>query len=109
MNPAEINKRIAIACGWKPCEHPQFIGYWIDPKNADYAEAEFPNCHGDLNAMHEAENALKDEQKFPYMQEIYNLTDAPAALVCGWYLTHATAAQRAEAFLRTIGQWEDEK
>ena len=33
--------------------------------------------------------------------------------VCGskygdsWYAIHATAAQRAEAFLRTIGKWKE--
>lgn len=120
MNPQEINRRIAIACGWLdikeqaddcgttglcgvPARHANAVGLG---SAFDYT---IPNYYGDLNAMHEAENTLKDEQKFPYMEEIYNLTDSPDALECGWYLTNATAAQRAEAFLRTIGQWEEGK
>lgn len=70
-----------------------------------------PNYPGDLNAMHEAEKAI---DKMPQVHvpgvgvcdqiEVYDdilggLCDQPI---------RATAAQRAEAFLRTLGLWVDE-
>lgn len=56
----------------------------------------------DLNAMHEAEKFLPQD---PFYQGYY--------LGCLKTLTNnqpyfATAKQRAEAFLRTIGKWKDE-
>jgi hypothetical protein len=73
MNPNEINKRIAIACGWYVLPNGFPSELWEHPSGKRAYESDF-NYHGDLNAMHEAENALKDEQKFPYMEEIYNLS-----------------------------------
>jgi hypothetical protein len=95
MNPNEINRRIATACG---C----------------FEKA--PNYHGDLNAMHEAEQTLEpliNRLKFPEVlaqvvskQEGFRANGIPLP---EWHRVHATAAQRAEAFLKTIGQWEDGK
>lgn len=93
MNPQEINKRIAIACGWK-----------------------HPNYYGDLNAMHEAIMCKRYELN-GYTMKLREVVIRDASeemkhetqLVHDVYFYHATAAQRAEAFLRTIGQWEDEK
>jgi len=55
-------------------------------------------CH-DLNAMHEAEKAFD-------CPELY---EGNLIKVCGGvqYMWHATACQRAEAFLRTLGKWEE--
>lgn len=59
----------------------------------------------DLNAMHEAEEVLLDGSgrfdKFVDILESRELTGDCALAV------HATAAQRAEAFLRTLGLWTD--
>lgn len=58
----------------------------------------------DLNAMHEAEKVLTDEQCVfvrDYLRE--RLENYPASR----YIWHATARQRAEAFLRTLGKWEE--
>ena len=59
-----------------------------------------PDYLNDLNAMHEAEKVLTDKQAILY--------DSILDLISGWTF-HRTAAQRAEAFLRTIGKWEDSK
>ena len=98
MNPQEINKRIAIACGWKIRPNGIF-------ENGDYIafEKDLPNYHGDLNAMHEAETILENDQADQYEEELAKITGGLD------YLFHIPADQRAEAFLRTIGQWEDEK
>lgn len=57
----------------------------------------------DLNAMHEAEKTL-----FPKHEAKWAMTMSE---VCGhsWRIIYtATAAQRAEAFLKTLGLWEEE-
>ncbi len=65
---------------------------------------ECPDYLNDLNAMHELEKTLigKPDYHSPvyaeYCRQIYAITKNPYS---------ATAAQRAEAFLKTIGQWID--
>ncbi len=68
-----------------------------------------PNYLNDLNAMHEAEKMLTEEQQDDY---VIHLTDSISEEVCDlqprvgeWLLATATAAQRAEALLKTIGEW----
>jgi hypothetical protein len=67
-----------------------------------------PDYLNDLNAMHEAWRTLPPSQKDRFESELYSVVigeadynrndDAP-------YITNATAAQRAEAFMRTIDKW----
>jgi hypothetical protein len=51
--------------------------------------------------MHEAEKVLSDDPLNRYIIILF-LEVQPEPM-----LYHATAAQRAEAFLRTIGKWEE--
>ena len=91
MNPEQQRIAIAEACGWK-------TGY-RDPE----AWHPLPDFLHDLNAMHEAEKVLTNEQL-----EVYcNILHKPNHGV--YWAIHATASQRAEAFLRTIGKWEESK
>jgi hypothetical protein len=61
------------------------------------------DCLNSLDAMHEAESHIKD--KYAYRRHLWlqawedpsNRSNEPA---------FTTAAQRAEAFLRTVGRWE---
>jgi hypothetical protein len=97
--------------------------YW--PSGSDIADrlelAGVPDYLSDLNAMHKAEitfesNPNKDAQ---YWQTLYKVLDGefengepcdgpPHGHWCELkQVGHATAAQRAEAFLRTIGKWEE--
>lgn len=123
MTARDINEAIAIACGWelKPRlfhnREWKDIPTWVQSeyykgKPDDYCMAgqwigqQPPNYCGDLNAMHEAEKTLGDfsmpmeaETKMAkYWDEL-----AKFDTCC----IHATASQRAEAFLRTIGKWKD--
>lgn len=82
-----------------------------------------PDYLNDLNAMHEAEKALEDKDeggrlmaeyaiwKLPSVCEIYSrkneLVHPYTGSIGNYLLIHATAAERAEAFLRTIRQWEE--
>jgi len=66
-----------------------------------WREGMVPDFTQDLNAMHDAESTL-----FGIQCENY------ARLLCGvgllfWPVAHASASQRAEAFLRTLGRWHD--
>ena len=91
MTPEQQRIAIAEACGWK-------TGY-RDPE----AWHPLPDYLNDLNAMHEAEGILTNEQI-----EVYcSFLQKPQWGI--WWGIHATAAQRAEAFLRTIGKWEEAK
>ena len=63
-----------------------------------------PDYLNDLNAMHQAEKVLKEEHLDAYGDWLAdgNSSGGRPSELCHW---HATAAQRAEAFLRTIGKW----
>ena len=62
-----------------------------------------PDYLADLNAMHEAEKVIMHaDLLFEYGMHISTDHDYE-------HLLRATAAQRAEAFLRTLGKWEDAK
>jgi hypothetical protein len=106
MTNEQINIAIAKACGLTivsdgimhhltPCgkktEH--------DPEGCLLKEC--PDYCNDLNAMHEAEEVLTQEQEDRYVTILcLEIQTEPR-------LHHATARQRAEAFLRALGKWEE--
>jgi len=93
MTNEQINIAIAEACGWDSDDIAR--GYTL----CQFTEY-VPDYCNDLNAMHEAEKVLmRADLLFEYGMHIsidhkYD------------YLLRATARQRAEAFLRTLGKWE---
>jgi hypothetical protein len=122
MSPEEINIAIAEACGFhafvksttkfnagmEPCcdiceQHPV---YGKELRHFEQA----PNFCGSLDAMHEAEKTLTDAQRARFQSKLELITgnefyekkihwsDDPI---------HATAAQRAEAFLRAKNLWKE--
>ena len=89
MNPEQQRIAIAEACGWL--------------KVHGHSVAGIPDYLNDLNAMHDAEKVLiLDCVWATYLGEL-------SVVVAEKSLVHATAAQRAEAFLRTIGKWKESK
>lgn len=116
MTSTQQRIAIAEACGWKDCDinsyqrpplllgdepmrrEGKIISYLVDQRIPDYLN--------DLNAMHEAEKML---------------TETPVGWSVKWfdYLTHlgrfrgtamvahATAAERSEAFLKTLNLWTE--
>ena len=90
MTNEEINIAIAEACGYK-------TGY-RDPE----AWHPLPDFLNDLNDMHNAEKVLVRLQWVSYLRRLQTLCDESVT----WPI-HATAAQRAEAFLKTIGKWKE--
>lgn len=103
MKPEEQRIAIAEACGLTGIpDHGQY-GYRKREGMPDVAET-IPDYLNDLNAMHEAEKALIMDGAENQLLYTLHLDDAahPEPLF------HATAAQRAKAFLKTIGKWTDQ-
>ena len=107
MTDQQINAAIAEACGWgwfqKVCTG-ELLGKPIKEQGPLRSILDY--CT-DLNAMHEAENMLiegfEDE---PESSELWSDYQTNLIIACPAYLSyHATARQRAEAFLRTLGKW----
>lgn len=100
MKPELQRIKIAEACGWKNC----FLDATKTPfgrePNSPYVRM-LPDYLSDLNAMHEAEKVLDASQRNRYAAELGRSYDGSFQHVT------ATASQRAEAFLRTLGKWEE--
>lgn len=101
MSPKAQRIAIAEACGWSDFWVGELTGVY--GSNPNGSEAAVPDYINDLNAMHEAEKMLDGLQKDDYSDFIKSLAGT------GFYPIHAPAAQRAEAFLRTLGKWRDGK
>lgn len=119
MTQEEQKVAIATACGWSHIENIStiriggtYVGY--PSKNPILGERQkLPDYINDLNAMHEAEKALQDKCLFwpDYVDELSKMfrVGFPGKDATNWsQMCHATAAQRAEAFLKTIGKWEED-
>ncbi len=106
MTDKEINIAIAEAC-------PTVAGVWSDGElRWNYKLRPVPTCFdpvNDLNAMHEAEKVLTadDRKMWEYVRQLVATTHGRLYPDCisTWQMIHATARQRAEAFLRTLGKW----
>lgn len=105
MSPEAQCVAIAEVC---PRAYRSASGEWVWDHDWYGGQTVF-NPVEDLNAAREAENGLTFEQWFDYVNWIIarsepNGSDAHK----GYEICHASAPQRAEAFLRTIGQWKEE-
>lgn len=97
MTDEQMRIKIAEACGWihhhmRPSETERLQKKW-------YYLSDLPNYLNDLNAMHEAERMLPVAQWDRYTQWLGELAKGTRRFV----VCHATARQRAEAFLKTKG------
>ena len=118
MTDNELRVKIAEACGWRhfgctgcnatPCRCTEWI-------HEDRGPCSLPDYLNDLNAMHEAEKELTPEQQYEYGEhlaalcigkEFHERDDDGDGFIpngFGWFLAiHATARQRALAFVQTI-------
>lgn len=105
MNPEAQRIAIAEACGWRcTASFKEAFACWVRPDGMDHQTEWLPDYLNDLNAMHGAEKVLTEEQWTDYYDNLLDTTKPSFVLRD---ITHATAAQRAEAFLRTLGKWEE--
>lgn len=96
MTDREINEAVSEACGIPICRHPLRFG---GPPCCNGVTRPLDYCN-DLNAIHAAESSLSVSASV-LMEG--NLDERGC-----WPIWHATARQRAEAFLRTVGKWKEE-
>lgn len=99
MTPEQKRIAIAKACGWTHYH----LDLWVPPGTEDFSELDcdsLPDYLNDLDAMHEAENGLTESQMLTMSQYLHR----QLGLLWGF----ATAAQRAEAFLRTLNLWTND-
>lgn len=115
MKPEAQRKAIAEACGWREA-FPQkgephaetgrggiLLPYhWVNERTHERA-MDLPDYLSDHNAMAEAEKAegmSRSPDYYDALEEVCHRDNKMDNHIC------ATAAQRAEAFLRTIGKWD---
>ena len=100
MNKTEQRIAIAEACGWpsSTCN----INHALQEIGGKWWALTLPDYCNDLNAMHEAEKVLNNDYKRLNYQ--VKLGGYPADNDY-WSGYTATAAQRAEAFLKTLNLW----
>lgn len=112
MTPEQQRIAIAQFCGWRWITESQMCGYapWRKqyygkdiPTDNSLPFDDLPIYYADLIAMHEAEEKLNAGQRamFGIALEVVCKTNDRFALI------HATTAQRAEAFLRTLNLWQN--
>ena len=104
MKPEQQRIAIAEACGWKPDKRG--LG-WLSPHGYYAPEPDYLN---DLNAMHEAEKVLTEDQLSDYGAFLKGKDNESVSLYAPEHreiakVAMASAAQRAEAFLRTLNLW----
>jgi hypothetical protein len=104
VTPKVINRTIAEACGWMRCvcNDPE-CDAWFPPNSHEPKLGVLNYCF-DLNAIHVAEAIFTRDSTpsaYEYAHHLYNVV-VPKEV----QPFRATAAQRAEAFLRTVGKWE---
>lgn len=112
MKPEQQRIAIAEACGWKQCQwNGAYNTYKGVPPVRPSVFQDIPDYLNDLNAMHEAEKVIAGSFQWnKYTEVLANIchwnkkshdTRTMANIVCS-----ATASQRAEAFLKTLGLWK---
>lgn len=104
MTNEQINVAIAQACGWTEIADNSDWG-WLGRSPYYGGRWPIPNYCECLNAMHEAQQCIADTLWEDYIKALAKVTGAEDS--CGRDFLCATARQRAEAFLRTIGKWEE--
>jgi hypothetical protein len=121
MTPDEQRVAIAKACGWKCNGDPdqltatqgwQFAHQCVlSPEGKLVTHNSIPDYINDLNAMHEAEKVLTQEQMIAYSRHVGKLVTshlpASRAAWMDFKLINSTAAQRSEAFIRTLNLWQE--
>lgn len=105
MTDHEMRIAIAKACGWKFTHETCALGTITHASKDGCPPDCVPDYCGDLNAMYEAEEWLLKQSREQPMEELLVKYD--------WYLNeagmcikfHATAKERAKAFLKALGRY----
>jgi len=123
MSPEAQRIAIGMALGARWCQSPDGNLYFKFPTGTQgwvQCEGPLPDCSNprwicvsdycaDLNAMHEAENMALGE--WGDYSSLWHKYETELKAICGLrnHWMSATAAQRAEAFLKTLNLWDETK
>jgi hypothetical protein len=102
MTNEQINIAIFEIFGWK--WEPEKNSFF-HPENGRLKPKYALDYCNDLNAMHEAEKTLTKEQVRVYSDFLAHSPHESCWASCT--IWHQTSRQRAEAFLKTLGKWEE--
>jgi hypothetical protein len=119
MTPAEINKAIAESRRWMA--HPTVRNVWRTPEQCERNKKLIgtvsgpwstessgpPNYYNDLNSIQEAVMLLTPDQMIDYCNFRLRAVVGEGCIT-DYKMINATAPQRCEAYLRTIGKWRDQ-
>jgi|SRR5882757_1830911 len=116
MKPEEQNITIAESLGWReafPADsdtHPEIkrggimlLFRWVNEITHERV-FDLPNFHGSLDACAIAEKSLNAYQRHKYTILVRGTV---ASVDSMWAMVHATAAQKAEAYLRALNLWKE--
>jgi hypothetical protein len=110
MSPEAQRIAIAMSLGWD--EESARRGFETTVREQDgytYSQisTKLPDYLNDLNAIHEAVKRLPQNLKPRYFACLCTVVSGAISLHGYAEATEATAAQRCEAFLKTIEKWEE--
>jgi hypothetical protein len=112
MTNEQINIAIAEVCGWEWKPYGDMMAWYFNGVMKWCREVcglrkdikpttPLPDYLNDLNAMHEAEKILTRDQIEVFCDQLLPKHHGI------WWGIHTTSHQRAEAFLKAIGKWEE--
>lgn len=107
----EEDQRIALAkwAGWIQSDTTKawcIPGCWETRHHGSswVGQNEIPDYLNDLNAMHEAEKSLTENEQYEFIKILSRFeSNNLSGLI--WRICSASAPQRCEALLRTLGLW----
>lgn len=114
-------QRVAIAewCGWiwhGDASWPKSPNnyYWKSSDQNAISYQLLPDYASDLNAIVSATRHLDEFEHIEFSKQLFHLLDGEyefESVPDNWFVVfdnlHATAAQRCEALLKTLGLWKD--
>ena len=118
MTNDEINKTIATHIfGFE--DYDMLLSFSGAPERKLYGATKFantwtpvPDYCNDLNAIHDVKSTLKGDKRIGFIDILCEVVKRDKNISEGPYSTmvesfYATAKQQSEAFLKTIGKWEE--
>ena len=113
MSPEAQRIVIAKSVGWTGIYYNPVHGGWMGTRPKEDRDSYYLLDYlNDLNAMHEAEKILDITKVEQYCSTLVRIVrhslgiDDYESILPTRFAVYSTAAQRAEAFLKTIGKWE---
>lgn len=119
MTKEGINRALAEWMGWTKCvcDDPE-CGVWFPPSGEPALEV--PNFYASLDAVHEVALKLSDvsytgkdgqqwTERCDFMAHLERIVIRDTKVdQCNFEFYNATAPQRCEAILRTLGLWKED-